>query len=93
MKYILYLLLIAVIFGLVALVDFLLGKLFPKSELQKKGKAVRLPRYSFILGLLLFLIGLIAVQDPPGAVAGLPGDFRRGCVFALEFCEICHFLR
>ena len=61
MKYILYLLLIAVIFGLVALVDFLLGKLFPKSELQKKGKAVRLPRYSFILGLLLFLIGLIAV--------------------------------
>lgn len=61
MKYILYLLLIAVIFGLVALVDFLLGKFFPKSELQKKGKAVRLPRYSFILGLLLFLIGLIAV--------------------------------
>ena len=29
MKYILYILLVAVIFGLVALVDFVFGKLFP----------------------------------------------------------------
>lgn len=61
MKYILYILLVAVIFGLVALVDFVLGKLFPKSELSKKGQAVRLPRYSFILGILLSVLGLMAV--------------------------------
>lgn len=66
MKYILYILLIAVIFGLVALVDFALGKLFPKSEVRKQGKAVRMPRYSFILGIiitLLCVIGLLFYTD------------------------------
>lgn len=61
MKYILYVLLIAVIFGLVALVDFLLGKLFPKSKTQKQGKAVRMPRYSFILGILVTLLCIIGL--------------------------------
>ena len=41
MRYVLYILLIAVIFGLVALVDFLLKKLFPKEGAMKSGKVVR----------------------------------------------------
>ena len=61
MKYILYILLVAVIFGLVALVDFVFGKLFPKSDLEQHGKVVRLPRYSFILGLLMAVFGLVVV--------------------------------
>lgn len=61
MKYIFYLLLVAVIFGLVALVDFVLGRLFPKSDLEQHGKVVRLPRYSFILGLLMAVLGVMVV--------------------------------
>ena len=65
MKYILYLLLIAVIFGLVALVDFLLKRIFPKARPNPGCQAVRLPRYSSILGLLMTLLGLIALLYIP----------------------------
>lgn len=61
MKYIFYVLLIAVIFGLVALVDLVLGKLFPKSKTRQQGKAVRAPRYSFILGILITLLCIIGL--------------------------------
>lgn len=61
MKYILYLLLIAVIFGLVALVDFIFGKLFPKSKTQTHGKTVRMPRYSFIVGILIAILCIIGL--------------------------------
>ena len=60
MKYIAYVLLIAVVFGLVALVDFLLGKLLRRTR-TGDGRTVRLPRYSFVLGILLFVVGLMAV--------------------------------
>ena len=63
MQYVLYLLLVAVIFGLVALGDFLLKKLFKRAH--STDKAVRMPRYSFILGLLMGLLGLIAVLYIP----------------------------
>ena len=62
MQYVLYLLLIAVLFGLVALCDFLLKKLLRR---QEKPNAVRLPRYAIILGLLLFMLGLVAVLYVP----------------------------
>ena len=61
MNYVLYILLIAVIFGLIALLDFLFQKLFPKSKAEKSGQTVRLPRYSSILGLIMALVGIIAL--------------------------------
>ena len=63
MQYVLYVLLIAVMFGLVALGDFLLKKLFKSS--CSTAKAVRMPRYSFIMGMLMALLGLIAVMYIP----------------------------
>jgi hypothetical protein len=63
MRYVLYLLLIAVLFGLIALGDFLLKKLFKRS--YSTANAVRLPRRSLILGLLMALLGLIAVLYIP----------------------------
>ena len=65
MKYVLYILLIAVIFGLVALADWIFQKLFPKDAVMKSGKAVRMPRYSLILGLILFMIGLVGLLFIP----------------------------
>lgn len=61
MKYLLYVLLIAVIFGLVALCDFVFGKLFHKAKVQKTAKAVRMPRYSFILGVLIVVLSIIGL--------------------------------
>lgn len=80
MKYILYILLIAVIFGLYALVDFLFKKLFARSKTEQSGQAVRLPRYSPILGLLIALLGLIALLFLPGE-----GQWalRAGCAVVL----------
>ena len=63
MQYVLYFLLVAVMFGLVALGDFLLKKLFKGS--YSTAKAVRMPRYSFIMGMLMSLLGLIAVLYIP----------------------------
>lgn len=56
-----YLLLIAVMFGLVALADKLLQRLFPKPSAARSGNVVRMPRYSFFLGLILSFIALIAL--------------------------------
>ena len=65
MKYVLYILLIAVGFGLVALVDFIFGKLFPKNETIKNGKSVRMPRTGLIFGLLLFVFGIVGILFVP----------------------------
>lgn len=61
MEYVAYFLLIAIVFGLVALVDFLLKKLLRRPV----GKAVRLPRYSFILGILLSVLPVFALLYLP----------------------------
>ena len=63
MQYVLYILLVAAIFGLVALCDFILKKLFKRG--RSTDKAVKMPRYSFILGLLMALLGLVAVLYIP----------------------------
>lgn len=63
MQYVLYLLLIAVGFGLVALCDFLLKKLVFRSTFR--GQVVRMPRYSLILGVLLSVFALVAVLYIP----------------------------
>ena len=80
MQYVLYILLIAVIFGLVALVDFLLKKLFPKEGAMKSGKAVRMPRYSAILGIIMTGLGFVALLFLP-----LEGEnfLMLGCVLVL----------
>jgi len=80
MQYVLYILLVAVIFGLVALADFLLKKLFPKESAMKSGKAVRMPRYSAILGSIMTLLGIIALLFLP-----LEGEtfLMVGCVVVL----------
>jgi len=62
MQYVLYVLLIAVLFGLVALCDLLLKKLF---RVKTADHAVRMPRYSIILGLLMSMFGLVAVLYIP----------------------------
>ena len=64
MQYVLYLLLIAVMFGLVALCDFLLKKLVFRNR-QQYDNAVRMPRYSFILGILLTVFALVGVLYIP----------------------------
>lgn len=63
MQYVLYILLVAVGFGLVALCDWLLKKLVFKT--RREGTAVRMPRYSFILGLLMTLFGFVTVLFLP----------------------------
>lgn len=78
MRYLLYFLMIAVIFGLFALVDFVFHKLFPKSGAEQGGRAVRLPRYSSILGVLVSLVGLIALLFLEGSWA-----IRLGCAVVL----------
>ncbi len=65
MQYILYILLIAVIFGLIALGDKLLQLIFPKNITEKQGKAVRLPRYSLILGVLLSVLAVVLLLFLP----------------------------
>ena len=71
MKYVLYLLLVAVIFGLVALVDRLIQKLFPKEGTMKSGNTVRMPRYSVILGVLITMLGFIGLLYVPRATEKL----------------------
>lgn len=63
MQYVAYILLVAVGFGLVALVDWLLKKTVFRR--RPTGSTVRMPRYSFLLGLFLTLFGLIAVLFLP----------------------------
>lgn len=65
MIYIWYILLIAVGFGLVALIDLLLQKLFPKSKTMLSGKVVRMPRFSFILGLLITFFAIVGLLYLP----------------------------
>lgn len=65
MIYVWYILLIAVGFGLVALIDLLLQKLFPKPDVMRKGKVVRMPRYSLILGLLITFFAIVGLLYLP----------------------------
>ncbi len=65
MIYILYVLLIAAVFGLIALFDFLLRKLLPKPKHAQKGNVVRMPRYSFIFGILLSVFSVFALLVVP----------------------------
>jgi len=65
MSYLLYFLLIAVIFGLIALVDLLIKKLLPKPKHVQKGNIVRMPRYSFIMGLLITLFAVMMLLTVP----------------------------
>ena len=65
MQYVLYLLLIAVIFGLIALADKLLQLIFPKTGTEKHGKSVRMPRYSIIFGVILSVLGVVVLLFLP----------------------------
>ncbi len=65
MIYVYYILLIAIMFGLVALVDFVFSKLFPKPEIMKSGNVVRMPRRSFIMGLLVTFFAIIGILYLP----------------------------
>ena len=65
MQYILYILLIAVVFGLIALGDKLLQLIFPKNSTEKQGKAVRMPRYSLILGVLMSVLAVVLLLFLP----------------------------
>ena len=65
MIYVVYVLLIAAVFGLVALFDFLLKKLIPKPKHAQSGNTVRMPRYSFIFGILLSVFAVFALLVVP----------------------------
>ena len=64
MNFLPYVILIAVIFGLIALCDFLLKKFF-KSLDHRDSQTVRLPRYSFILGILMTVFAIFALLYVP----------------------------
>ena len=49
------------VFLICFLIDRLLKKLFPKTELEKSDRVVRMPRKSAVFGLLLILFSVIAV--------------------------------
>lgn len=62
MKPIVFLLIIcAAVFLVCFLIDTLIKKLFPKSELEKNGSVVRLPRRAVIFGVLLVIFPITAV--------------------------------
>lgn len=61
----LYLLLIAAVFGLIALIDLLLKKILPKPKHTQSGNVVRMPRYSFILGIVIFMVAVVALLFVP----------------------------
>lgn len=65
MKYVLYFLMVAAIFGLVALVDLVIKKLIRKPRHAENGSAVRMPRYSFILGIILSVFAVFALLYIP----------------------------
>ena len=65
MIYALYFLLIAAVFGLIALFDLLLKKILPKPKHTQKGNIVRMPRYSFILGIAIFMLAVMALLFVP----------------------------
>lgn len=58
MKYLLLLGLCALVFLACFLIDKLLGLLFPKSDTEKSGQSVRLPRRNAIAGVLLLFVPL-----------------------------------
>lgn len=80
MKYVFYILLVAVMFGSVALVDWVFHKIFPKKGAMKSGKAVRMPRYSAILGVLMTMLGIITLLFVP---LGDEKFLAFGCVVVL----------
>ena len=65
MIYVLYFLLIAAVFGLIALCDFLLKKLLPRPKHSQTGNVVRMPRYSFIFGILMAVFSIFALLIIP----------------------------
>ena len=65
MIYVYYVLLIAIVFGLIALIDLLFRKLFPKPEIMKSGNVVRMPRRSFIMGLLVTFFAIVGILYMP----------------------------
>ena len=65
MIYLVYFLLIAAVFGLVALFDCLLKKILPKPRHAEAGNVVRMPRYSFIFGIVLTVAAIMALLFVP----------------------------
>ena len=81
MKYVLLLLLCAVVFLACFLIDKLFALIFPKSKTEKSGNVVRLPRRNAIAGVLLIFVPLTVLLFfiPEG------GDtlMTVGCVIAI----------
>ena len=65
MIYLLYFLLVAAIFGFVALCDFLIKRLLPKPKHAQTGNVVRMPRYSFLFGLFMTVFSLFVLLFVP----------------------------
>ena len=65
MIYLVYFLLIAAVFGIIALCDFLLKKILPRPRHAQKGSVVRMPRYSFIFGIVLTFAAIMALLFVP----------------------------
>lgn len=65
MIYVGYFLLIAVIFGLIALGDFLLKRLLPKPQYAQSGNVVRMGRFAFIIGLMICIVAVVGLLYVP----------------------------
>ena len=84
----------AVVFGLCFLLDRLFQKLFPKSDLQKSKKTVRMPRRCVVFGILLltvsFAVLLFFGSDTLlliGSIVGmLLGALLLGYYFSFSIC-------
>ena len=61
MKYVLLLLLCAVVFLVCFLIDKLFALIFPKSKTEKSGNVVRLPRRNAVAGVLLVFVPLVVL--------------------------------
>lgn len=61
MKYLLVLLLCAVVFLICFLIDLLLKALFPKSKLENSKNVVRPPRRSAVFGVILSFLGVVVL--------------------------------
>ena len=61
MKYVILLAFCAAIFLICYLIDTLIKRLFPRSELEKSKQVVRLPRKSAVFGILLLFLPLVVL--------------------------------
>lgn len=92
MKYVFLIVFMALVFGVCALVDLLLKKLFPKAPLEESKHTVRMPRKGAIWGIILTIFPLVVALFwmPEGGdtlmIIGCVVAFLMGAVLLVNYC-------